>query len=76
MALPYDTSPTARLTDFKVLLLLLVLVFMSIQGLDINTCLDVSYQSSWEILTLFLLELKHTTLSNLVILQNRIQVYR
>lgn len=76
MALPGDVSPAARLTDFKVLLSLLALVFTSIRGPDGNTCLDVSYQSSWEILTLFLLEWKHTTLPNLLNLQNRIQLYR
>lgn len=29
----------------------------------INMCLDVNYQSSWEILITFLLELKNVTLS-------------
>lgn len=70
MALPCDVSQPAHLTDLKVLLSLLAVVFISIQGLLRNMCLDVNYQSSWEILNCVSLKLKNTSLSNLLILQH------
>lgn len=76
MALRHEVRQPACLTNLKVLWSLLALVFLYIQGLMINMCLDVNYQSSWEILNTFLLELKNITLSNVLILLNRIQFYR